>query len=221
MTETIDRSGCPAGPDGEHGTRTSYYRYVQACRCPDAREAVRIYRKRLRYGVADARRKMPVIGAQRRLQALHAIGWRIPDFVERGIGERAHVAEILAGKRTVLLRETHEKIARMFDELQHTAGPSERVRRLARRRGLVDPAGWDGIDIDDPAAVPDVVTPTRSRAIDLDRVEELRGWGLDLEFIARELGVKPVSIRQAVWLQRVRNEKESTRDLHEELELVR
>jgi hypothetical protein len=222
--QVIDRSGCPAGPGGEHGTLQAYYRDSRSplphCRCADAREASRLYRKRLRHGRDDVRGKVSPLGSRRRIAALNAIGWRYRDLVAHSSLGLGHLTRIATGKHRVILRATHDEIARLFDELQHTAGPSAETRKRARARGLVDPAGWDGIDIDDPAAVPDTipytVKPVRSRAIDLDRVEELRGWGLDLEFIARELGVKPVSIRQAVWLQRVRNEKETD----EELELV-
>ncbi|GAA2608439.1 hypothetical protein GCM10010399_44090 [Dactylosporangium fulvum] len=133
-----------------HGTVSAYER---GCRCPHARDAERIYRKRRRHGLAQPRR-VPAIGTTRRLQALAALGWRWSDLAERlGVTWQAVQQHAIRGNRVV-----HVDIARRIDDvfrqLCATAGPSALSRRRAEEKGWVPPLAWDDGDIDNPDARP-------------------------------------------------------------------
>lgn len=191
----IDRSACPSRR--RHGTRLAYMN--DGCRCPDAREQHRIYRKRLR----ENRQQpafVPADGTIRRLRALAAIGWTNAE-----LAARLHVTKIAVGwwraaRYERVHRDTARRIAALYEQLSAVPGPSSRARVYARRAGWVPPLLWEGVDIDDPAAQPMRDRGRRrgrQQLVHLDDVEFLRRSGLTREQIARRLGVEVESIERA------------------------
>lgn len=88
-------------------------------------------------------------GTVRRIRALQAMGWPL-----REIGERCGIATqnlgtIASGGRGVYA-STAARIAKVYDELSMTPGPSNRSRTIARTRGWLPPLAWDDDAIDDP-----------------------------------------------------------------------
>lgn len=193
-TPTIDRTACSAA---RHGTALAYM--VDRCRCPDARDAVRIYRKRLRENrhVSD---RVDATGTARRLQALAAIGWPSDELGRRLGCTDVAIQQWRRRRYPVVYRRNARRVAALYDRLSATPGPSSVTRARAARSGWVPPLLWEGIDIDDPAAAPvvDEPTPIRPRGrVDLDEVEHLEWCGLSRHEIAERLAVQPESIERA------------------------
>jgi hypothetical protein len=168
-----DRSACTAR---QHGTpNASKY---HGCVCPDTREAVRLYRKRLREG-RQPPGLVPAIGTRRRIQALMAIGWPAAEIARRlGWSHNKTLFETL-GKEKVR-RTTQSAVAALFDELSMTPGPSAITKGRARAAGHLPPLAWDDIDRDPepPTAEPDsrdqVDVSAVARAVAGDPPENLR-----------------------------------------------
>jgi hypothetical protein len=187
---------CPAP---RHGTALAYQ--VDRCRCPEAREAQRLYRKRCRTGRQPAGR-VDATGTARRLQALAAIGWPATELASR-LGytprqARTRIAD-LRHPTGRAYRTTAEAVARLYNELSGTPGPSSSARIRAHRAGWAPPLLWDGINIDDPAARPAVDEPAPTPAqpakvVDLDEITYLN---LTVEEAAVLYRVDAESIRQA------------------------
>lgn len=153
----------PPGPAlyPECGGLTGYKKHTElgTVTCARCREAARVgearYRKdRYLYGP----RKVPALGARRRVQALAAIGWT---FGELGARLTPPVTSEAIGKllkHDVTYRDKAEQIARLYDELwdQPRAGTqgAARSRNRALRDGWLPPMAWDDDRLDDPAYVP-------------------------------------------------------------------
>lgn len=132
-----------------HGTWSSAQKH--GCTCPDAVEALRVYRKRHREG-----RLVPLLvdalGSQRRLRALMAIGHG-EDKLAAELGWSTRVVNgVVAGEHGTIRASKALAIAGLYERLCGTAGDSQRARGWAQRRGWAPPLAWD--DIDDPAEVP-------------------------------------------------------------------
>lgn len=129
-----------------HGTAPAYR---DGCRCPEGREAWRLYNKRRR----ENRNQPGVIdgtGTRRRLQALVAIGWAAPEMARRlGVGQavitRLYQQQRVNGKTAAAVRQ-------LYDSLWSTPGPSWRSRYRAQASGWPPPQAWDDDEIDDPTA---------------------------------------------------------------------
>jgi hypothetical protein len=134
-----------------HGDAAAYCRY--RCRCADAREDYRLYRKRARQG-RPVPRWVDSTGSARRLQALAALGYGLLDLAEHLEWGKSRVRDVQSMRAPLVRVATAERVARVYDELAMTPGPSTRARDLARRRGWVPPLAWDDDEIDDPQARP-------------------------------------------------------------------
>lgn len=126
--------------------------YDSGCRCIAARVAVAAYQRGLWADhKAGRRRLVDATGTRRRLCALHAIGW-----TQARLGEVAGVTEDAVRfwrGRDLVHRSTAETVARIYDQLAGTAGPSRKTRNWAAAQGWLTPAWWvDGID--DPWSQP-------------------------------------------------------------------
>lgn len=150
VTPTIvpvqDRSGCSAKI---HGTSCAYKGY--GCRCPDAREANRLYRKRLREGRQPSA-MTDATGTARRIQALCAIGY--PQHMQASeLGWTVQrVSQLCVLERQQINRATVAKVAELYGRWWNIPGPSEIARERAQIAGWLAPMWWD--DIDDPAELP-------------------------------------------------------------------
>lgn len=149
----------PPGPSlyPECGGLTGYKRHTieGTTTCALCREAARVgearYRKqRYLYGP----RKISSLGARRRVQALHAIGWT---FGEIGARMSPPITSEAVGKLIrfdTTYRDKAEQIARVYDQLWNTPGPSVKARNRAARDGWLRAQDWDDDLIDDPDYVP-------------------------------------------------------------------
>lgn len=147
LTPTCTDPGCPAR---SHLTATGYR---AGCRTPQAREAWRLYNKRLREhryhdGLTDA------TGTIRRIRALAVLGWSCTHIGKRIGIDSSVVREIARGERGTVLPRTAREIAAVFAELATSRGPVASVRTRALSKGWAPPAAWD--DIDDPGATPNL-----------------------------------------------------------------
>ncbi|QIS13642.1 hypothetical protein [Nocardia arthritidis] len=101
--------------------------------------------------VAAANDTVPVIGAQRRLRALVAIGYP-QAHLARELGlQPGNMGPLMHGDRSITVRR-HRQIAEVFERLQMTPGPSQAARDYAHRRQWALPLQWDEDSIDDPNA---------------------------------------------------------------------
>lgn len=200
MTTTpIDRSQCGAP---RHGTWAAANK--ARCRCPDALEALRRYRKhqthgRLPPGIIDA------TGTIRRLQALAAIGWSGPELGAR-LGYRPsnaaqRVADLRNPRSGRVFATSARAVAALYERLSGTPGPSDKTRARAHAAGWAPPLLWEDADIDNPDAqpLPDDQPRGRGRSarIDLADIDHLQQQGYQLHAIAARLGVNTASIRRA------------------------
>jgi len=196
---SVDRSGCTAQ---RHGTTSAYDWW--GCRCADAREAFRLYRKRLAQG-RQPPALVPAVGTARRLQALVAIGYSWRDLAAKlGISNR-RVAELALAPEGRVHRTTVARVHTLFEELSGTPGTTRYAFVVAARHGFAPPLAWD--DIDDPNAQPDVlggdVPQASSAAIDEVAIRRaLAGEPVPLTSLERRHAVH-AGMRQSMPLYRI------------------
>lgn len=142
-----------APDDRRHGTNAGY---IAGCRHECCRAAAARYHRGRAYDqLRGIPRKVPALGAQRRLQALVALGWSFGDIARRLGCARQNVHAILS--ETFIHARRHNAITAVYDALSMTVpeGPyATRSRRYAARHGWAPPFAWEGVDIDDPTAEP-------------------------------------------------------------------
>lgn len=160
---TIDRSSCTAP---RHGTASAYVRY--RCRCDDAREDWRLYKKRRREGRQPPLR-INSLGAARRIRALCAIGWPQVALAEQLGWSKDRVWHVTIQSYPTVYASTAARIKALYDRLQGTPGPSDRTRKYANAQGWATPLAWD--DIDDPNAMPVDAPDDPAAEVDLTVVE--------------------------------------------------
>ena len=137
-----------------HGTRGAYE--CDHCRCFHCRLAQHDYYQALTAGDPIPTTRYPdAVGVQRRLQALHAVGWSGRALAARlGMTGRA----VHRYREAVnVLGSTHDRIAALYDELWDVepTGPTVgRVKAWAAAQGFLPPLAWDDDEIDDPTAAP-------------------------------------------------------------------
>lgn len=133
--------------DPRHGTNAGY---IAGCRLDCCRAAATRYHKARTLDQARGiPRKVPARGAQRRLQALAALGWTFQDMAARLGCHRQSVHAILSEEH--ILASRHRAVCALYDQLCMTVpegGYATRARRHAQRRGWLPPLAWDDIDLD-------------------------------------------------------------------------
>lgn len=145
--------------DPRHGTTRGFH---AGCRDQCCRAAISRYQKTIRWNQLTGQRlSVPALGAQRRIQALMAMGWTGNNIAKvAGFKHPNYVRRVLVGQKgkpcTWLERKTHDAIVEAFEKLAMKLPPSlphhARTRTMARRRGFLPPLAWD--DIDNPAERP-------------------------------------------------------------------
>jgi lambda repressor-like predicted transcriptional regulator len=169
--------------------------------CKDSLRAIHTgTTSRVRIGNADKLAATPLpptaTGCARRVQALRRIGYSLP-----GISAAAGIT--LGGLQSALNRRwwsdrMAQQLSDSYERISGTPGPSARARLIAIREGCAPPLAWDGVDIDDPVAVPDLgETRRRTPAELIAEYEHLTRLGVSPERAARQLNVVPESITQA------------------------
>ncbi|WP_157121219.1 hypothetical protein [Nocardia miyunensis] len=152
------------------------------------------------------------VGAMRRLQALHAIGWPWKGIAEYAPNVAAAVMSQMTRPRqgrTVIAWWTWLAIHDAYEQLSGTPGDSDRARRVATEHGWWAPLDWEGLDIDDPRVEPSAAQAPKTTTRDIanarrQHVRALLGLNLTTQQIADRVGV---SERQAMrYLAEVRRE---------------
>ena len=160
--------------DNRHGSSAGYN---AGCRCAPCWAAKQRYDKRRRWELhqTGTYRKVPAIGAQRRIEALQRLGWSVPVLSKR-LGVTSSAVYDL-GRYDTIYRTTHDRIAAVYEELSgrlpDPQTPGERMsvsraRNHAIRCGYLSPLAW--LNIDDPDERPDM----NARDDEVDEVVVLR-----------------------------------------------
>jgi hypothetical protein len=170
-----------------HGTKWAYQK--NRCRCPDAREAARIYQKRLREG-RNPSAFIPAAGTVRRLQALAAIGHSFAT-IGKALGGITGQGVQQIGKTGQVRRVTAARVAALYDQWSMTVGASSITRSRAEARGWAPPLAWDNID--DPDEAPHLVTEQQ-----VARVRALIRRGRSQRSITATVGV-PERLVRRIW----------------------
>lgn len=148
---------------------------------------------------------VPSIGAQRRVQALMAIGWRHRDLIER-LG--FDTPSLLYKTGEWVTRRRHDAVKDLYDQLWDQPGPcSIHTQRRIAKAGYAPPLAWDDDTIDDPKAVPDLGAVVRGRGrptegqvlasdAQLEDVEFLVEQALTWDAITERLGVEPGTLER-------------------------
>jgi hypothetical protein len=127
---------------------------------------------------------------------MRRMGWTVP-----AIGAEVGIAP--GGLTAALRRDTWtdrmaQRLAEGYERLCGTPGPSRFAALRAEREGCAAPIAWDGIDIDDPAAVPDLGERGRRSGADLiAEYDHLLGCGVSPERAVIQLGVRRDSLDKA------------------------
>lgn len=132
-----------------HGTHRAYASH--GCRCPNATERYRLYRKALRENT-HPRHLIAAHGANRRLLALYAAGYETDDLARRLGVHPETVAEHMRFDHPSITRPLDDRIRGLYQRIAYTPGPSQQCREAAKARGIPGPLAWATEDIDDPAA---------------------------------------------------------------------
>lgn len=155
--------------------------------------------------LADGAR-IPAVGAQRRLQALVAIGWSQAALGRRLGINPANINQMMR-KRHLIQVSTRKAVIALYDELWNQQPPTDtprrrqsatRARRFATQHGWAPPLAWDDDTIDDPDSAPAITLIGRATAVDrLEDVEFLLDDGQTQAAILTRLGVTRSAIEQA------------------------
>lgn len=157
--------------DPRHGANAGY---VAGCRDQCCRDAAARYERGISWDhLQGKRRKVPILGARRRIQALLAIGWSMEDMSRRVGKSRAWIhVTINANQSGLIYRRNFDIIAALYEELSMTLPPETRCtgrqRAWARRNGFAPPLAWDNID--DPNEQPRLSREHVRRMDDYDPV---------------------------------------------------
>lgn len=141
--------------------RGNNFAYLMESSGVDKRTLARIWAGRARVKHYNARKILAAplipthVGIIRRLRALARIGYsRIALQEATGLPHAAVAAAVLDGYFVPRLRA---RIANAYNQIPHDhPGPSRVAARRAESKGWASPLAWEGIDIDDPDAVPDL-----------------------------------------------------------------
>ena len=182
--------------DPRHGSTRGY---AQGCRCTPCKEGRNRYERnrKKRRAVLGIQQSVDVTGTRRRIHALMALGWPGHEIARRCEWETGE-AVFEVTRRAWVQRQTAETIARVYDQLCMTVGPSVQTRARARRNGWAVPLAWD--DIDDRAEIPSTGwKPVRNRpAAELfAELDHLTSLGVSEWQAAKQLGVTPDAIEKA------------------------
>lgn len=140
-------------------------------------------------------------GTTRRVRALVALGWPMPELSARAGFNPGHLHQVTL--RRSVTAETRERVRALYGQLWNTAGPSATSAARAKAAGWAPPAAWDDDDgphgIDNPDATPSGVRTSDGRrghtADDLADAIETGACLVDLE---RRFGMRPVAIEKAL-----------------------
>ena len=144
--------GTMPADDPRHGTIAGHTQHARVGSpiCDACREAKSAYVRdwRARYSHGD-RTPLPILGTQRRIQALMRLGWPLPLIADRAGVSKSTASRITHGGTPRVLVRVAEDIAAVYDDLWMRPGPNPAVARRAARLGWAAPLAWDDIDHDE------------------------------------------------------------------------
>lgn len=190
--------------DPRHGTTAGWH---AGCKCEPCRTARARYEKLTRWHRHNGiPRAIPARGAQRRIQALMALGYTSEDIrLAAGWHHRNAVLRILTGQKgrpcVWVERNTHQTICDVFEQLcmkvPDLTWYRKRARTLALNKGYAPPLAWDDIDNDEAPRLDQTCPSPRKTGVDLDEFDRLVEFGESEEQAARRLGVTTSAIERA------------------------
>lgn len=155
--------------DPRHGTSAGY---CAGCRERCCRKAMADWTRHARTRrYLHGPLKVAPLGTTRRLQALVALGYSTAQL-DAALGQQRTYVLALLARDHLIHRTTAHRVAALYDHLsmrppdestQYKKSAATRSRSLARRNGWAPPLAWEGIDIDDPAARPEIGSPARPK----------------------------------------------------------
>lgn len=182
-TEIVAASGI------SHGTLSNLLRDDAYDRNIGVRTQERILAVPLPVERRRAERRVDGTGTRRRRQGLARLGWSSDALAGRTTLSVHRLRRLQIAPRVTAA--TRDEIRALYVQLENTPGPSVEAARRAERKGWVLPAAWDGLDIDDPRAVPDLGARSgRPLAVAEDVEFIVRTTGVeDRDLIAARLGI--------------------------------
>jgi predicted transcriptional regulator len=155
-----------------------------------------------------AHRRVPALGAHRRLRALVAVGYSQSRLAaELSVG-RENFGAVMRSEE--VHAATDRAVGRLYERLWNTPPPQTtpfemaavtRARRYAAERGWPPPMAWDDESLDDPDGMPQTGGPPTGRAnrrVEPDEVRWLESFGTSRELVAGRLGVTPAAVERAM-----------------------
>lgn len=148
-------------PDDErHGTTAGRKRHQLdgETPCDPCKMAAARYQNLREIDILHGRpREVGMVGVQRRVQALMALGWGCPALAEM-IGVSSAQVHKWTKPNAFVRSSTRDRIAAVYDELRDLEQPESRnakyARTVATKHGWHPPRAW--YDIDDPDEQPDL-----------------------------------------------------------------
>lgn len=141
--------------DSRHGSHAGYQKHradgEEACQ-PCLRANTRYHKGLMLDYHRGLSRKIPSIGARRRVQALQRLGWSLRAISrEAGYeGSTTVLSALIRGDHDSIFRDTHDAIAAAYERLSmRLPTPSSgvaRARNAAEKKGYAPPLAWDCID---------------------------------------------------------------------------
>jgi DNA-binding XRE family transcriptional regulator len=142
--------------------------------------------------VASDGYRIPKLGAQRRIQALQALGYTTEQIGDAAGITKDTVIELSTGKQPGCKLGTARAIKDLYERWQCIPGTSRAAVSRARTKGWALPMAWDEDAIDDPNAVPHDcrrVGQQQSRQERLAEASELFSFGLNVSEAAQRMGL--------------------------------
>lgn len=158
--------------DPRHGKNTGYLAGCRQQCCRDA--AARKEKARRLDQLRGLDRTVPVLGAERRVHALQALGWP-PRMLSAHIGmSEDWLHATIRTKSGRIYRHNFNRIVALYDEFSMKIGPSDITRRRAQLAGWAPPLAWDDIDDkDERPKVPRARNAALGRGVDEVRVQRV------------------------------------------------
>lgn len=128
-------------------------------------------------------RRVDAAGTRRRLQALQRIGWSCTALAQHSPLSAERLRKVLRARRVSV--GTRAEVRRLFALLECTPGASRECARRAARKGWFPPFAWEGVDVDNPDARPELGG---------DRVPRPLVIAEEAEFVRRTSGVEDCQV---------------------------
>lgn len=99
---------------------------------------------------------VPALRSTRQVRALMAVKHSLTAICSASGLDHSLVSELANGRRKTVRATTAAAMQTAYEQLSASTGTSARSGNRAAREGWGSPAAWDGIDMSDPDAFPDI-----------------------------------------------------------------